>query len=155
MERMQIGYLIGYIIIYLHMKFDMQLHMKMNPPGFRTSKHDDNQQLIFYCHWSISYFYIPNRSIHDACHEKIELFGVQNFGNFWVLRILAIDDPKISQKLAFLGYWHKCIHGTPSHSENNFTGWYTREPVHQESLFITQLWTPKRYIFSCHESHFL
>ncbi len=24
----------------------------------------------------------------------------------WVLRILAIDDHKISQKLAFLGYWH-------------------------------------------------
>ncbi len=33
----------------------------------------------------------------------------------WLLRILAIDDPKISQKLAFLGYWHKCIHGTPIH----------------------------------------
>ncbi len=27
----------------------------------------------------------------------------------WHLRILAIDDHKISQKLAFLGYWHKCI----------------------------------------------
>ncbi len=25
------------------------------------------------------------------------------------LRILAIDDPEISQKFAFLGYWHKCI----------------------------------------------
>ncbi len=31
------------------------------------------------------------------------------------LRILAIDVPKISQKLAFLGYWHKYIHGTPIH----------------------------------------
>ncbi len=30
------------------------------------------------------------------------------------LRILAIDDPKISQNLAFLGCWHKCIHGTPT-----------------------------------------
>ncbi len=27
----------------------------------------------------------------------------------------CIDDPKIGQKLAFLGYWHKCIHGTPIH----------------------------------------
>ncbi len=26
-----------------------------------------------------------------------------------MLRILAIDDPKISKKLAFLGYWHKSV----------------------------------------------
>ncbi len=33
----------------------------------------------------------------------------------FVLTILAILDHKISQKLAFLGYWYKCIHGTPIH----------------------------------------
>ena len=38
-----------------------------------------------------------------------------NFRPYYQLRILAIDDPKISQKLAFLGYWHECIHGTPIH----------------------------------------
>ena len=31
------------------------------------------------------------------------------------LRIPAIDGPEISQKLEFVGYWHKCIHGRPIH----------------------------------------
>ncbi len=45
----------------------------------------------------------------DRLHNSTLLFPC------YCLRILAIDDPKISQKLAFLGYWHKCIHGTPIH----------------------------------------
>ncbi len=54
----------------------------------------------------------------DASSKRKTFFTVTPLNKCpWVfagivdLRILAIDDPKISQKLAFLGYWHKCIHG--------------------------------------------
>ncbi len=50
-------------------------------------------------------------SVHLILRSVQVPFGSQNLTT--LLRILTIDDPKISQKLAFLGYWHKCIHETP------------------------------------------
>ncbi len=58
--------------------------------------------------WYLSLFTMfDSTTLTRLCYQQLH--------NETLLRILAIYDHKISQRLVFLGYWHKCIHGTPIH----------------------------------------